>query len=106
MPSTKVENGVGPNGEKMSHYAWLHEMMGDGFFAGFQIFTHLVIGWPIYLAGFASTGRIGADGKPLGDDIADHYRPFSRMFPSRIRYKIFASTVGVLALLGYLTKLR
>merc|ERR1719424_943529 len=79
--------------------------MGDGFFAGFQIFTHLVIGWPIYLAGFASTGHIGADGKPLGDDIADHYRPFSRMFPSRIRYKIFASTVGVLALLGYLTKL-
>ncbi|GMH77311.1 hypothetical protein TrLO_g11894 [Triparma laevis f. longispina] len=105
VPSTREENGVGPNLEKQSHYAWLHEMMGDGFFAGFQIFTHLVIGWPIYLAGFASTGRIGADGKPLGDDVADHYRPFSRMFPSRIRHKIFASTIGVVGLLAYLTKL-
>jgi len=90
---------------QLSAYAWLHELMDDGIFAGFQVFTHLVVGWPLYLAGFASTGRIGQDGKPLGDDIADHYRPWSRMFPKKLNDKITISTLGVIFVLCVLAKL-
>ena len=57
------------------------------------------------MAGYASTGRLGADGKPLDGDIADHYRPWSRMFPANLYYKIMLSTIGVIGLLCYLTYL-
>ena len=49
---------MGENHERHSGYAVLHAM-GDGSFACFQIFAHLVIGWPFYLMGLASTGRLG-----------------------------------------------
>ncbi|GMI61746.1 hypothetical protein ScalyP_jg1206 [Parmales sp. scaly parma] len=106
VPSTGSENGVVDNVRREAHYAKLHEAMGDGIFAGFQIFTHLVIGWPLYLLGFASTGRISPlDGKPVGGDIMDHFRPYSRMFPTKIRTKTALSTLGIFSLLGLLLKL-
>ncbi|GMI41757.1 hypothetical protein TrCOL_g9116 [Triparma columacea] len=105
VPTTASENGVGDNGERLGAYAWLHEMMDDGIFAGFQVFTHLVIGWPIYLLGFASTGRLGADGKPLNGAIADHYRPWSPMFPTKLQSKIYLSTTTVILTLLGLAKL-
>jgi len=105
VPTTGEENGVGPDGERISHYAWLHEMMGDGIFAGFQVFTHLVIGWPLYLMGLASTGKLGIDGMPLNKDVMDHFRPYSRMFPDKMKFKVLMSTLGVLGLLAVLTKL-
>eukprot|EP00978_Attheya_sp_CCMP212_P019810 scaffold55981_cov78-Attheya_sp.AAC.1 len=104
VPSTGTENGLGPNNERESFYAVMHEAMGDGAFAFFQIFTHLVVGWPLYLLGMASTGRNGHDGKPL-QEFADHYRPGSPMFPPKYRAKIFASTAGIAVVLGLLLKL-
>jgi fatty acid desaturase len=105
VPSTAMENGlVGPNlDERHSFYAAWHDALGDGAFAAFQVFSHLVIGWPLYLLGLASTGRISATGKPLEEDgsIADHFRPNSPMFPAKWRGKIFMSTVTeIVALLG------
>merc|ERR1739845_231905 len=45
----------------------------------------------------ASTGRLGQDGKPLEDgELMDHYRPWSKMFPKKLRLKIAVSTIGVL----------
>lgn len=106
VPSTGVENGLGPNNERLSFYAALHEAIGDGAFAGFQVFTHLVIGWPLYLMGLASTGRLDANGNPLNEgDIIDHFRPGSKMFPSKINLKITVSTLGVIGMLALLTKL-
>lgn len=105
VPTTASENGVGQKGERLGAYAWLHEIMDDGVFAGFQVFTHLVIGWPIYLMGLASTGRIGADGKPLGNDVADHYRPWSRMFPKKVQVKIALSTFTIILTFMLLAKL-
>lgn len=104
VPSTKEENGLGPNNERLSFYAALHEAMGDGAFAVFQIWSHLAIGWPIYLLGFASTGRLAHDGSDL-DGIADHFRPGSPMFPQKIRAKILFSTVTLFATLGLLAYL-
>merc|ERR1712071_483535 len=106
VPSTGTENGLGPNMERLSFYAVLHEAIGDGAFAGFQVFTHLVVGWPLYLMGLASTGRLDAKGEPLGEgDVIDHYRPNSKMFPSKISWKITLSTLGVIGTLALLAKL-
>lgn len=104
VPSTGAENGVGPNNERQSFYAAWHEAMGDGPFAVWQIFSHVVLGWPLYLLGLASTGRLAHDGSEL-EGIADHYRPNSPMFPPKVRAKIFLSTVGIIATLGFLFKL-
>lgn len=101
VPSTGRENGLGEHNERESFYAVLHEAMGDGAFAFFQVFTHLVIGWPLYLMGLASTGRLAYDGSPL-EDFADHFRPGSPMFPPKVRAKILLSTLTTFALLGYL----
>jgi omega-6 fatty acid desaturase (delta-12 desaturase) len=97
VPNVKAEMGLGEKNERTGGYAAIHEAIGDGPFAMFQIFAHLVIGWPLYLMGLASTGRLGNDGKVLGDgEIIDHYRPWSKMFPSKIRVKIAVSTLGVI----------
>jgi omega-6 fatty acid desaturase (delta-12 desaturase) len=104
VPSTKADNGLGEHLERNSFYAAWHEAMGDGAFAAFQIWSHLVLGWPLYLLGLASTGKLDIDGKPLNGRIADHFRPSSPMFPSKIQFKIFLSTgttIASLAGLGY-----
>uniref|UniRef100_A0A6U2R511 Fatty acid desaturase domain-containing protein n=1 Tax=Leptocylindrus danicus TaxID=163516 RepID=A0A6U2R511_9STRA len=106
VPSTGIENGLGPNNERLSFYAVIHEALGDGAFAGFQVFTHLVVGWPLYLLGLASTGRLDANGKPLEEgDVIDHFRPGSKMFPAKLEWKIALSTLGVIGTLGGLLKL-
>jgi omega-6 fatty acid desaturase (delta-12 desaturase) len=106
VPSTGPENGLGPNGERQSFYAVWHEAMGDGAFAAWQVFTHCVLGWPLYLMGLASTGRLANDGTFLAEgEIIDHFRPSSKMFPGKLRMKIMASTIGVIASLGLLLKL-
>jgi fatty acid desaturase len=106
VPSTGKENGLGPNNERNSFYAVWHEAMGDGAFAAWQIFSHCVLGWPLYLLGLASTGRLANDGTFLAEgEIIDHFRPSSKMFPAKIRAKIIASTLGVIATIGLLLKL-
>lgn len=105
VPSTATENGLGPNDERESFYAVLHEALGDGAFAGFQVWSHLAIGWPLYLMGLASTGKLDAKGKPLDGRVADHFRTDSPMFPEKISFKIFLSTLVTviqLAVLMYL----
>lgn len=98
VPSTAEENGINPETkERWGLYAAYHEAMGDGAFAAFEVVTHLFVGWPIYLAGYASTGRLAADGTPLNGRIMDHYRPSSPMFPEKMKNKITISTAGVIA---------
>ena len=105
VPSTAKDNGLGENNERNSFYAAWHEAMGDGAFAAFQIWSHLVVGWPLYLLGLASTGKVDYKGEPLGDNIMDHFRPNSPMFPPKVQNKILLSTVTEIlsiAGLGYL----
>lgn len=104
VPSTAEENGYDPvQEERHSLYASLHEAMGDGAFAMFQIATHLYLGWPIYLLGFASTGKWKYDGTPLPPGaVADHFRPNSPMFTPKVRGKILLSTITEIASLAAL----
>mmetsp|Transcript_19317 Transcript_19317/g.29765 ORF Transcript_19317/g.29765 Transcript_19317/m.29765 type:complete len:424 (+) Transcript_19317:99-1370(+) len=104
VPATAKETGLGENGEREGLYAAIHEVLGDGLFAMFQVWTHLAIGWPLYLLGVASTGRLAHDGTEL-EGIADHFRPGSPMFPPKVRGKILLSTVGVVATLGVIMHL-
>jgi len=102
VPTTGEENGLGKNNERESFYAVMHEAMGDGVFAAFQVWAHLCIGWPLYLMGLASTGKLDSKGEPLDGRIMDHFRPSSPMFPQKISAKITFSAIATLASLGYL----
>jgi len=102
VPSTREDNGLGEHDERHSFYAAWHEAMGDGVFAAFQIWSHLFLGWPLYLLGLASTGRLDYQGKPLNGRIADHFRPSSPMFPKKVSFKITMSSIFVVLSLGYL----
>ena len=105
VPSTRADNGLGENNERLGFYAAWHEAMGDGAFAAFQVWTHIGIGWPLYLLGVASTGKVDIKGEPLNGRIMDHFRPWSPMFPSKISTKIALSTVTTVASLGALVYL-
>lgn len=106
VPGTAEEQGLGKNKEREGAYAALHEAIGDGAFAFVQVFTHLVIGWPLYLMGLASTGRLAYDGSPAEEgEFFDHFRPNSRMFNPKVRSKILMSTIGIFFVLGVLMKL-
>lgn len=96
VPSTAADNGLGENNSRDSFYAVMHEAMGDGAFAAFQVWVHLVVGWPAYLLGLASTGKLTQKGEPLDGAIMDHFRPSSPMFPEKLAPKIFMSTATVI----------
>eukprot|EP01083_Nonionella_stella_P060759 158498_1 len=101
VPTTGKEYGL-IDGKRTGSYSLMHEAMGDGAFAGFQVFSHVVLGWPLYLMGLASTGRLANDGTFLAEgEIIDHFRPSSKMFPAKISAKIMASTLGVVATIAY-----
>jgi len=104
VPNIRGEVGLNNDNERCGGYAAIHEAIGDGPFAMLQIFAHLVIGWPLYLMGLASTGRLAQDGSELGMDIADHFRPWSKMFPAKMRIKIAVSTLGVFAAWGVIVQ--
>ena len=97
VPNTREEMGLSDKFEREGGYAAIHEAIGDGPFAMLQVVAHLVLGWPLYLLGLASTGRLAQDGSELGGAIADHFRPSSKMFPAKMKVKIAASTLGVIA---------
>jgi len=86
-------------------YYKLHDTLGDDAFAGFQLFAHLVFGWPVYLLTNATGGRRTFDRKPKGDKVLDHFRPSSQLFPPSWRVRVGASTVGVLGFIGLLCHL-
>jgi fatty acid desaturase len=94
VPCTGEDHGLDPiTHERHSLHAALHEAMGDGAFAVLNVVSHLFLGWPIYLLGFASTGKLKPDGTPLNGAIADHFRPNSPLFTSKMRWKVLVSTM-------------
>lgn len=99
VPSTRDECGL---------FMAIHEVIGDGPYAAFEVFTHCVLGWPLYLMGLASTGRLANDGSFLQKgEIMDHFRTNSKFYPSngKLDAKIMVSAIGVIATLGLLLKL-
>jgi omega-6 fatty acid desaturase (delta-12 desaturase) len=85
-----------PNTKDEMHeagYVTLCEAIGEEGFAGFQLFTHLVVGWPAYLATNATGARRLYNGKPFRDgETIDHFRPSSGLFPPSWRQRIRIGT--------------
>lgn len=86
------------------NYYKLYDLLGDDGFAAFQLFAHLVVGWPIYLLTNATGGRRAFGGKPV-TGIMDHFRPSSGLFPRQWSRRIAASTAGVLLAITCLAQL-
>jgi len=88
-------------------YVKLASLIGEDAFAGFQLLTHLVLGWPIYLLTNATGGRRLYDGKPIPEKAnLDHFRPSSKLFPPSWKNRIALSSLGVaitLATVSYFT---
>ena len=77
-----------------SGYLTLCGAIGEEGFAGFQLFTHLLLGWPLYLLINASGARRKYDGSPL-KGVADHFRPSSELFPPSWKFRIALSSLGI-----------
>lgn len=82
------------------HKIWA--LLGDDCFAVLELFNHLVVGWPMYLI-FNVTGGRRLNGKALQKPIpglVDHFRPGSDLFPEGWWWRIFLSSVGIMATLA------
>lgn len=100
VPNVKEEVGLTKTNERFSYFAVLHEAFGDSGFAAVKLGFYLLIGYPMYLLGCGSNGSLAHDGTPLNGSIPDHYRPNSKMFPAKVYWKIVASTLAQLGIIG------
>jgi len=76
------------------------KLLGDDGFAIFQVLTHLLAGWPMYLL-MNTTGGRRLFGKTLKEagGIPDHFRPSSPLFPAKWSSLVLYSTLGCLAVI-------
>lgn len=100
VPSGRNDVGLNEKNERFSYLAIIHEAFGDSGFAAFRLGFYLIAGYPIYLMGWGSTGKLAHDGTELGNFIADHYRPGSKMFPPKVYWKILLSTLTQSGIVG------
>ena len=100
VPSGRNDVGLNETNERFSYLAIIHEAFGDSGFAAFRLGFYLIAGYPIYLMGWGSTGKLAHDGTELGNHIADHYRPGSKMFTSKVYWKILLSTLTQVGIVG------
>jgi len=73
-------------------YVALFHAIGEEGFAGFQLFAHLVVGWPAYLVTNATGARRLYNHKPIEDNTLDHFRPWSKLFPPNWERRIYVGT--------------
>jgi omega-6 fatty acid desaturase / acyl-lipid omega-6 desaturase (Delta-12 desaturase) len=102
VPSVKTMVGLTESDEREGFYAILHETLGENLFTGVKLTFYLLLGYPLYLAGYSSTGILAHDGTPLNDSYPDHFRPNSPLFPAKVYWKIAASTIAQFGLIGSL----
>jgi len=77
-------------------YRKVIEFIGEEGFAIVQLAVHLIFGWPAYLM-FNSTGsRRRADGKRY-TTTPNHFNPYSELFPEKLRFKVFISSLSLVA---------
>ena len=56
-------------------------MIGDDAFAIWELVSHLLFGWPMYLA-FNATGARRTPEGVRHTTVPDHFRPSSKLFPA------------------------
>ena len=90
--------------ERLGHDK-LHSLIGEDAFAVYEIFTHLVLGWPAYLLFNTTGGRRTSKGEPIKGKHMDHFRPSSELFPQKLRLHVGFSTLGIVAWIAFLIRL-
>jgi len=81
-------------------YKKVHAVIGDDAFAGLEVILHLLLGWPMYLLINATGSRrlnkeFGQKRIPKGA-VLDHFRPDSKLFPKKWRFRVLLSSVGLI----------
>ena len=80
-----------------SFHLTISNFLGDDAFAGWQLLTHLVFGWPAYLL-------FGTSGSPKRG-TSNHFVPNNDLlFPDAWKNKVFISTLGVAGMVAVLWK--
>jgi len=88
--------------ERMSLNQRFFDAIGEDAFAIYQIFTHCLLGWPMYLLFNVSGSKRTTEGASV-TSVRDHFRPSSKLFPGHRGwdFRVLMSTVGVcMALFG------
>lgn len=100
---TKGETHVPNTKQDASLYQPVLDALGDDGFAIFQLFVHLVLGWPVYLFQNGTGGSLQADLKtPIDQNAAkSHFVP-CQIFPANMSSKVTASSMGCVAMLSTL----
>jgi len=95
------ESHVPPGRAYVKMFKGMHNLIGEDAFACWELVTHLLLGWPMYLLFNATGARRTPEGKKM-TTVHDHFRPSSKLFPEHRKwdFRVFMSTVGVLATLG------
>merc|ERR1711963_559683 len=78
-----------------------HGWLGEDCFAIWELFSHLVVGWPVYLfcnvtGGRRLKGQILEKPVPFKLGLVDHFRPGSPLFPDSWSIRIALSALGCL----------
>jgi len=95
------ESHVPPGARYAKMFKGMHDVIGEDAFAMYELVTHLLLGWPMYLV-FNTTGaRRTPDGEKI-TTVHDHFRPGSKLFPSNRGWdtRVFLSTLGCLMTLA------
>jgi omega-6 fatty acid desaturase (delta-12 desaturase) len=78
-------------------YQKLFDLLGEDGFAVYQILTHLLLGWPMYLILNATGARRTYEGARIPKGfVLDHFRPSSLLFPPNWRARVAISTCALL----------
>ena len=94
------ETHVPPSRTWRKQHAGVHRMVGDDAFAIWELVSHLLFGWPMYIA-FNATGARRTPEGVRHTSIPDHFRPSSKLFPAHGAWanRVIASTFGVVLVL-------
>ena len=91
------ESHVPPGKSYYKIFNKFHGLIGEDAFAVYELVTHLLLGWPMYLFFNATGARRTPQGEPM-TTIHDHFRPWSKLFPSHRKWdlRVYMSTFGCL----------
>jgi len=109
----KVSTGfiMGFLGNITAHSYGLYKAFGEFAYMQYEVF--FVHGFALffwYFCGLSSGARLGNDGTPLeqkgvGKTLTDHYRWWSRLYPDKMRFKVFLSDLGMFVWAAILLRL-
>lgn len=79
--------------------SFIERVVNDDVSNLFHILNYLLLGWPAYLTIHGTGSRRSPVTKQRFKHAPSHFNPYSELFPSKLRFKIATSTLGVICVL-------